>query len=86
MMAKPEFEPETLTVDLYVDARDCACPLPLLKAKQGLHQLQSGQILHIVATDPGSWRDIPAFCKIAGHKIVRSETLADQFCYWLQKR
>lgn len=72
--------------DLTIDATGLACPLPLLKAKQGLNQLQSGQVLYIVATDPGSERDIPAFCKISGHSLLALAHQGDRFCYWLQKR
>lgn len=72
--------------DLTIDATGLACPMPLLKAKQGLNQLQSGQVLQVLATDPGSERDIPAFCKISGHRLLALQNDGRRFCYWLQKR
>lgn len=77
---KPERE------DLFIDACGLACPLPLLKAKQGLNSLASGQVLRIQASDPGAQRDIPAFCDISGHQLLYSEASHKLFSYWLQKR
>ncbi len=57
-------------IDLFVDAKGLNCPLPLLKARKGLMQLQTGQYLQIVATDPASCEDIPVFCQETGHHLV----------------
>ncbi|UTA46813.1 sulfurtransferase TusA family protein [Simiduia sp. 21SJ11W-1] len=74
------------TPDLVIDASGLACPMPLLKAKQGLNRLESGQILEVRATDPGAERDIPAFCSISGHKLLQVRAANALFSYWLQKR
>ncbi|MCL5041366.1 MAG: sulfurtransferase TusA family protein [Gammaproteobacteria bacterium] len=77
--------PTNVHVDLELDARGLSCPLPLLKAKQALHALASGQVLHIAATDAGSWRDIQRFAELSGHALVHADTLDDEFHYWLRK-
>lgn len=79
-------ETAEMTSHLSVDACELACPLPLLKAKQGLNQLTSGQILYLCATDPASQRDIPAFCRISGHHLMQMLVRNNQYCYWLRKR
>ncbi|BFM11014.1 sulfurtransferase TusA family protein [Simiduia litorea] len=71
---------------LTIDARHMACPMPLLKAKQGLNQLATGEVLCLLATDVGSSRDIPAYCKISGHILIAERATGTEFCYWLQKR
>jgi TusA-related sulfurtransferase len=53
-----------------VDARGLMCPLPILRAKKALADMESGQILKVLATDPGSQRDFAAFAKQTGNEIV----------------
>ena len=53
-----------------VDARGLNCPLPILRAKKALAELRSGQILKVVATDPGSMRDFQAFARQSGNMLV----------------
>lgn len=77
--------PEGQIPDAVLDASGLACPLPLLKAKQALHALTAGQILYVVATDPGSARDIPAFCRLAGHNLLATVETGQQWRFWLQK-
>lgn len=72
-------------VDLDVDARGLACPMPLLKAKQGLRQLAIGQRLRLLATDSGSLKDIVAFSQMTGHGLAAFAEEADAFCYIIVK-
>lgn len=53
-----------------VDARGLNCPLPILRAKKALSELVSGQVLKVVATDPGSMRDFQAFARQSGNILV----------------
>ena len=52
-----------------VNARQMKCPMPLLKLKQALNKIESGDIVQLVATDPSSKRDFYSFAELAGHKI-----------------
>lgn len=74
-----------VTADLEIDASGLACPLPLLKAKQGLNQLSSGQTLRLTATDPGSVRDFHAFAELSPHQLVAYDELQGTFVYLLRK-
>jgi len=59
-----------MQVDKELDARGLNCPLPILRAKKALADMQAGQVLRIVATDPGSVKDFQAFCKQTGHTLL----------------
>lgn len=76
---------QALVADTTLDASGLTCPMPLLQAKQALHGLSAGQRLHVIATDPGSARDIPAFCKLAGHPLLASEEGEQCWHFWIEK-
>lgn len=69
-----------------VDARGLTCPLPILRAKKALADMQSGQILKVLATDPGSQRDFAAFAKQTGNEIVESSTQDKTFVFLMRRR
>ncbi len=73
-------------VDREVDARGLNCPLPILRAKKALNDLQSGQLLKVIATDPGSKRDFEAFARQTGHRLVRVEEAGREWTFFLQRR
>lgn len=74
-----------MTVDLEIDATGLTCPLPLLKAKQGLNQLSSGQCLRLTATDPGSVRDFHTFAELSPHQLIAFHEAEGTFVYVLCK-
>ncbi len=59
--------------DDILDAKGLNCPLPILKAKNALKALSNGQVLEILATDPGAIKDFEAFCRATGNKLLSSE-------------
>jgi TusA-related sulfurtransferase len=69
-----------------VDARGLNCPLPILKAKKALADLQGGQLLKVLCTDPGSMRDFAAFARQTGHALVEQTALDGQFIHVLRRR
>ena len=68
-----------------LDARGLDCPLPLLKAKQALNKMAAGQVLQVLATDPGSQRDFAVFAKQSGNALLLSEQHDDEYCYRIEK-
>lgn len=74
-----------VVAELEIDATGLACPLPLLKAKQGLNRLAAGQCLRLTASDPGSVRDIQAFAELSPHQLVSFHEEAGNFVYVLRK-
>ena len=72
--------------DKELDARGLNCPLPILKAKKALADMASGQVLRIVATDPGSMRDFQAFARQTGNELVSQTAQGDEFVHLLRRR
>ena len=56
-----------------LDARRLLCPMPVIKAQNRIEELQSGDVLTVYSTDPGALNDIPAWCRINGHKLIATE-------------
>ena len=71
--------------DLELDARGLNCPLPILRAKKTLNSMTGGQILKIVATDPGSVKDFEAFANQTGNELVESSEQGSEFHFLLKK-
>ena len=69
-----------------VDARGLNCPLPILKAKKALAELQSGQLLKVLSTDGVAVRDFQAFAKQTGNELVEQTTEGDTTAHVLRRR
>lgn len=72
-------------IDQFLDARGLNCPLPLLKAKQALHKLASGEILKVAATDGGSVRDFKVYTDQSDHQLLESFSEEDVFIYIIRR-
>ena len=75
----------SISVDQELDPRGLHCPMPLLKAKLSLNQMQENQVLRVVATDAGSWDDFEAFLRQSPHTLLERVKQQDEFIYWIQK-
>ena len=75
-----------MNIDRELDVRGLNCPLPILKAKKALAELSSGQVLRILATDPGSTRDFQAFARQTGHELLEQTQQQDEFVHLLRKK
>lgn len=71
--------------DQELDASGLNCPLPILRAKKAIASLDSGQILRIVATDPGSVKDFEAFAKQTGNELMESGEEDGKFVFMMKK-
>ncbi|MBC7995827.1 MAG: sulfurtransferase TusA family protein [Rhizobacter sp.] len=69
-----------------LDTRGLNCPLPILKAKKALADMHSGEVLKVVATDPGSMRDFQAFARQTGNELVEQSAANDEFVHFLRRR
>ena len=68
-----------------LDARGLNCPLPILRARKALNQLTAGQILEVIATDPGSIKDFASFCDQTGNRLLSSNTVDSDFVFMIEK-
>ena len=75
-----------MQIDKEIDTRGLNCPLPILKAKKALSELQAGEVLKVLATDPGSLRDFQAFARQTGNELIEQSTVGDEFVHYLRRR
>lgn len=75
-----------MQIDKELDARGLNCPLPILKAKKALSDMQSGQTLRVVATDAGSVRDFQAFSKQTGNELLKQQTVGADYIHVMRRR
>ena len=72
-------------VDHVVDAKGLNCPLPILRARKGLKEVPVGGTLELLATDPGSVKDMEAFCRQTGHELLESKDEDGVFTYLIKR-
>jgi tRNA 2-thiouridine synthesizing protein A len=72
--------------DKEVDATNLKCPLPILRCKKGLNELLDNQVLKINTTDPGSIKDIEAFCRQTHHKLLEMTEAEGLYTFYIKKR
>ena len=72
--------------DKELDAKNLNCPLPILRCKKGLSDIEPNQTLKVVATDPGSVKDFQAFCKQTGHELLQMDDTNGVFTFYIKKR
>jgi tRNA 2-thiouridine synthesizing protein A len=75
-----------MNFDKELDARGLNCPLPILRAKKALTDMQSGQVLKIVATDPGSVKDFQAFSKQTGNELLSHAEAQKEFTFFMKRK
>ncbi|WP_121614292.1 sulfurtransferase TusA family protein [Mesobacillus foraminis] len=68
-----------------LDAKGLACPMPIVKTKKAMAELESGQVLEIHATDKGFKSDLAAWTKSGGHEVVKHEEESDVLKFWIKK-
>ncbi len=75
-----------MNADRELDARGLNCPLPILKSKKALADMESGQVLKVICTDAGSVRDFQAFCQQTGNALLQQDTTGPEFVTFLRRR
>ena len=75
-----------MDADKTIDTSGLTCPLPILKAKKALAELQSGQVLQVIATDPNSLRDFQAFAKQTGNELLGQKEENRVFEFFLKRK
>ncbi|RXT07923.1 sulfurtransferase TusA family protein [Ammoniphilus sp. CFH 90114] len=71
--------------NMILDAKGLACPMPIVKTKKAMNELESGQILEIHATDKGAKNDLSAWAKSSGHQLLEDREEDGIFKFWIQK-
>lgn len=76
----------SMKADKVLDAKGLACPMPVVRAKKVIDQLESGQLLEIHTTDKGSTSDLTAWAKSGGHEMVEQTEENEVFKFWIRKK
>jgi len=79
-------EASNVDFDKELDARGLSCPLPILKTKKSLNDLTTGQVLKVIATDPGSVKDMQAFASQTGNPLLSSAEENKTYVFYLKKK
>ena len=69
-----------------LDARGLLCPEPVMMLHNKVREMQAGEILLLLATDPSTQRDIPKFCTFLEHGLIASQSSEKEFFYWIEKK
>lgn len=75
-----------MNFDKELDARGLNCPLPILRSKKALGEIATGQVLKIIATDPGAIKDFQAFAKQTGNELLSSAEAGGEYTFYMKKK
>lgn len=73
-------------IDLTIDAKGQKCPMPVLMTSRGIKKIESGEVMLVEATDPGSRSDIPSWARDTGHELLESTNESGVFNYLIRKK
>ncbi len=74
-----------LEINRELDATNLRCPLPLLKAKKALNEMQANEVLKVLATDPGSERDFKVFAEQSSNEMLECQRAGEVYIYLIRK-
>ncbi|MGP4059425.1 sulfurtransferase TusA family protein [Halobacillus litoralis] len=74
-----------MNVTKVLDAKGLACPMPIVKTKKAMKEIETGEVLEIQATDQGAKSDLTAWAKSGGHELLQHEEDNGVFKFWIQK-
>ncbi|WP_078549448.1 sulfurtransferase TusA family protein [Litchfieldia alkalitelluris] len=74
-----------MEVKKVLDAKGLACPMPIVKTRKAMNELESGEVLEIHATDKGAKNDLTAWAKSGGHEFIKHEEESDVLKFWIKK-
>jgi tRNA 2-thiouridine synthesizing protein A len=73
-------------IEKTLDTSGLNCPLPILKTKQALNNMKTNQKLKLIATDPGSVKDVEAFCTQTGNKLIENKYSENKYIFIIEKQ
>lgn len=72
--------------DRELDVQGLKCPLPILRTKKALAEMESGQVLHVLVTDPGAVKDFAAFARQTGNELLEQKEEGQVFEFFLKRK
>ena len=71
--------------DYTLDATGLLCPEPLMIVRNKVREMATGEVLHVIATDPSTGRDFHNFCRFMGHRLLEESSADGKFAFWIEK-
>lgn len=75
---------DDITIDKHLDTSGLLCPEPVMMLHSAVRDLDEGQVLQVLATDPSTTRDIPKFCRFLGHELLQQNELGKSYQYLIR--
>lgn len=85
-MSDIKVAPDDITANSTLDAKGLSCPMPLLRTKKEIDKINSGEILEVLGTDPGSRNDLPGWCTRSGHEFLGEKEDAGFIRFYIRKK
>lgn len=85
-MSDIKVAPDDIAVASTLDAKGLSCPMPLLRTKKEIDKINSGEVLEILGTDPGSRNDLPGWCDRSGHEFLGEKEDAGFIRFYIRKK
>jgi tRNA 2-thiouridine synthesizing protein A len=76
---------EKIKVDKVMDLKGLPCPMPVVKVSKGIKEIEVGQVLQAVSTDPGSLTDFPAWARTSGNEIIKTDQGSDEITFYIKR-
>jgi tRNA 2-thiouridine synthesizing protein A len=73
------------TADHVIDCRGTYCPMPIIRLRQAIDEIADGAVIHVLATDPASANDMPAFARNTGHELLSTSMNNGIYEYYFRK-
>ena len=77
---------EDIKVDKSLDLKGLACPMPVVKVSKGIKEVEIGQVIEAITTDPGSLTDFPAWARTSGNEILKSEQDGNEITFYIERK
>ena len=84
-MSEGKTAPDGITADHTLDAKGLSCPMPMLRTKKEMDKIESGQVLEVLGTDPGSRNDLPGGCERSGHEFLGEKEDSGFIRFYIKK-
>ncbi len=76
---------EKIKVDKVLDLKGLPCPMPVVKVSKGIKEIEVGQVLQAISTDPGSLTDFPAWARTSGNEVIKTDQSGNEITFYIKR-
>ena len=76
---------EKIKVDKVLDLKGLPCPMPVFKVSKGIKEIEVGQVLQAISTDPGSLTDFPAWARTSGNEVIKTDQSGNEITFYIKR-